>query len=143
MHTCNIYKIGPCPGSNALYRGIKKVSTNFKQPVSQRQCWYLIYAIVQFSSVAQSCPTLCDPMDCSMSGLPVITNSWHLLKLTSIESVMSFNLLILCCPLLLPPLIFPTSGSCPMSQFFASSGQSMGVSASASILPMNIRTDSL
>ena len=47
-------------------------------------------------------------MDCSTSGLPVITNSWSILKLMSIESVMPFNHLILCCPLLLPPSIFPS-----------------------------------
>ena len=66
-----------------------------------------------------------------------ITNSQSLLNLMSIESVMPSNHLILCCPLLLPPSIFPASGSFPMSQLFASSGQSIGVSASASVLPMN------
>ena len=57
---------------------------------------------VQFSSVTQLCPTLCNPMGCSTVGLPSITNSWSLLKLMSIESVMPSNHLILCCPLLLP-----------------------------------------
>ena len=47
-------------------------------------------------------------MDCSTPGLPVITNSWSLLKLMSIESVMPSNHLILCCPLLLPPSSFPS-----------------------------------
>ena len=50
---------------------------------------------VQFSSVAQSCLTLCDPMNCSTPGFPVITNR-SLLKLMSIESVMPSNHLILC-----------------------------------------------
>ena len=60
---------------------------------------------VQFSSVIQSCPTLCGPMNCSMPGLPGITNSWSSLKLTSIESVMPSSHLILYCPLhLLPPI---------------------------------------
>ena len=68
----------------------------------------------------------------------LITNSRSLLKLVSIESVMPSNHLILCRPLLLPS-IFPASGSFPMSQFFASGGQSIGVSASASILPVNIQ----
>ena len=63
---------------------------------------------VQFGSVAQLCPALCDPMDCSTPGLPVITNSRSLLKLMSIESVMPSNHLILCHPLLLPPSIFPS-----------------------------------
>ena len=66
---------------------------------------------VQFSSVTQSFPTLCDPMDCSTPGLPVHHQlpEWSLLKLMSIESVMPSNHLILCCPLLLPPSIFPSS----------------------------------
>ena len=59
---------------------------------------------VTVSSV-QSCPTLCNPMDqASLS----ITNSRSLLKLMPIESVMPFNHLILCHPLLLLPLIFPS-----------------------------------
>ena len=57
----------------------------------------------------------------------------------SIELVMPSNHLILCHPLLLLPSIFPASGSFPVSQFFASGGQSIGVSASASVLPMNIQ----
>ena len=63
---------------------------------------------IQFSSVAQSCSTLCDPMDCSTPGLLSITNSRSLLRLMSIESVMPSNHLILCCPLLLLPSIFPS-----------------------------------
>ena len=94
----------------------------------------------QFSSVAQSCPTLCDPMDCSKPGLPVITNSQSLLNLMSIESVMPFNHLILCLvPFSSRLQSFPVSGSFQMSQFFASGGQSRGVSASASVLPVNIQ----
>ena len=61
---------------------------------------------VQFSSVTQSCPTPCDPMDCSMSGLPVHHQHQSVLKLISIELVMPSNHLILCCRLLLPPSIF-------------------------------------
>ena len=60
------------------------------------------------SSVIQSCPTLWDPMDCSMPGFPVFHMSWSLLKLMSIESVMPYNHLILCCPLHLLPSIFPS-----------------------------------
>ena len=65
-----------------------------------------------------------------------ITSSWSLLKLMSIESVVPSNHLILCCPRLLLPSIFPASGSFQMSHFFTSGGQSIGVSASASVLPM-------
>ena len=61
----------------------------------------------QFSSVAQSCLTLCDPMDSSTPDFPVITNSQSLLKLMSIELVMPSNYLILCHSLLLTS-IFPS-----------------------------------
>ena len=65
------------------------------------------------------------------------TVSWSLLKLMSIESVMSSSYLILCHPLILLPQSFPASGSFPVSCLFASGGQSIGVSASISVLPMN------
>ena len=68
----------------------------------------LICYSVQFSSVAQSRPTLCDPMNCSTPGLLSITNSRSSLKLTSIESVMPSSHLILCRPLLLLPPIPPS-----------------------------------
>ena len=68
-----------------------------------------------------------------------IISSWSLLRLMSIESVMPCNHLILCCSLLLLPSIFPATESFPMSQFFESGGQSVGVSASTSVLPMNIQ----
>ena len=68
-----------------------------------------------------------------------ITNSQSLLKLMSIVSVMPSNHLILCCPLLLPPSIFPSIGCLQMSWFFISGCQSIGASASASVLPMNIQ----
>ena len=68
-----------------------------------------------------------------------ITNSWSIFKLISIALVMPSNHLILCCPLLLPPSIFPSIRVFSMSQFFTSGGQSIGVSASASVLPMNIQ----
>ena len=64
--------------------------------------------IFQFSSVAQLCLTLCDPMDCSTPGLPVHHQLPELLKLMSIESVILSDHLILCCPLLLLPSIFPS-----------------------------------
>ena len=78
-------------------------------------------------------------MDCSTPGSLSITNSRRLLKLMSIRSVMPSNHLILYHPLLLPPQSFPVSGSFQMSQLFTSGGQSIGISASASILPMNIQ----
>ena len=92
-------------------------------------------------SVTKSCPSLWDPMDCSTPGSPVLHYLQGLLKLTSIESVMLSNHLILCCPILLLPSVFPSIRVFSMSQFFASGGQSIGASASASasILPMNIQ----
>ena len=66
-----------------------------------------------------------------------ITNSRSLLKLMPIESVMPSNHLILCCPFSSCPQSLPASGSFPMTQLFAWEGQSIGVSASASVLPMN------
>jgi len=61
----------------------------------------------QIRSVAQSCPTLCNPMNYSTPGSLSITNSWSSLRLTSIESVMPSSHLILCRPLLLLPPIPP------------------------------------
>ena len=67
---------------------------------------------LKVTSVKLSCRSVSSdslqPMDCSTPGLPVITNSQSLLRLMSIKSVMPSNHLILCCPLLLPPSIFPT-----------------------------------
>ena len=62
----------------------------------------------QLSSVTQSFPTLCNPVDWSTPASLSITNSWSFLKLTSIESVMSSNHLILCHLLFLPPSILPS-----------------------------------
>ena len=67
---------------------------------------FFIICQVQFRSVAQPCPTLCDPMDCSTWGFPVHHQLPGLSKLMSIESVM-------------PSKSFPASGYFPMSQFFA------------------------
>ena len=91
----------------------------------------------QFSSVAQSCLTLCNPMNCSTPGLPVHhqlrvhpnpcpLSRWYHPTISS--SVIPFS----SCP-----QSFPASGSFQMSQLFASGGQSIGVSASKSVLPMN------
>ena len=66
------------------------------------------YKMNQFSSVTQSCPTLCDPMDGSTPGFPVYHQLPSSLKLMSTGSVMPSNHLILCCPLLLPPSVFPS-----------------------------------
>ena len=93
---------------------------------------------VQFSSVTQLCPTLCDPMNRSMPGLPVYHQlpefiqthvHWHRWCYPTIpSSVDPFSSFL---------QSFPRSGSFQMSQLFALGGQNIGVSASTSILPMN------
>ena len=67
-----------------------------------------------------------------------IINSQSLPKLMSIELVMPSNHLILCHTLLLLPQSFPGLGSFQMSQLFPSVGQSIGVSTSTSVLPVNM-----
>ena len=98
---------------------------------------YFVRYVVWFSLVTQSCLTLCNPMNHSMPGLPVHHHSLSSPKLMPIESVMPSNHLILYCPLILLPSIFSSIRVFSMSQFFASGGQSIGVSASTSILPRN------
>ena len=99
--------------------------------------WYLP---VQFHWVTQFCPILCKPMDCSMPDLPV----HHQLPELTWTHVHWVGDDIQPSHLLFSPFYsclqsFPASGSFQMSQFFASGGQSIGVSASASVLPMNIQ----
>ena len=105
------------------------------------QSWALLKQLsVLCCSVALSYPTLCDPLDCSTHQAPLsFTISWSLFKFMSIESLMLSNHLILCHPLLLLPSIFPSIRTFPVSQFFTLGGQSIGASASASVLPMNIQ----
>ena len=100
-----------------------------------------IWWVFSFSSVQLlSCVWLfLTPWTAAHQASLSITNSQSLLKLTSIESVMPSNHLILYHPLLLSPSIFPSIRSFPMSQFFALGGQRIGVSASISVLPMNIQ----
>ena len=90
------------------------------------------------SSVAQLCPALCDPMNCSMSGLPV----YHQLpEFTQIHVHQVGDAIQPSHPLSSPftscPQSLPASGSFPKSQLFAWGGQSIGVSALASFLPKN------
>ena len=68
-----------------------------------------------------------------------IINSWSLHKLMSNESVMLSKHIILCCPLCLLAQSFPVSGAFQINQFSTSGGQSIGVSASALVLPTNIQ----
>ena len=93
--------------------------------------------VCQFSSVAQSCPTLCNPMDCSTPGFPV---HHQLLELAQThvhwvgDAIQPSHPVI---PFSSCPQSFSASGSFPVSQLFTSGGQSIGVSASTPVLPMN------
>ena len=84
------------------------------------------------------CSTLCDPTDYSTPGFPVLH---HLLELgqTHVHWVSDAIHFVLCRPLLLLPSTFPASGSFLMRRLFASGDRSIGVSASASVLLMNIQ----
>ena len=91
----------------------------------------------QFSSVTRSCLTLCDPMNCSTPGLPV---HHQLLEFTQTHSHRVSDAIQPSHPLSSPSPPAPNSSqhqSFPMSQLFAWGGQSIGVSASKSLLPMN------
>ena len=78
------------------------------------------------------------PLEYSTPDSLSFTISWSLLKLMSIESVMPSKHLILCCPLLLPSVL-PSIRVFSNDWFFTSGGQSIGASASASVLLMNIQ----
>ena len=97
-----------------------------------------IFSSVQFISVAQSCPTLCNPMNRSTPGLPV---HHKLTEFTQTHAHQIGDAIQLSYPLssASPPAPSPSKhqGLFRMSQLFAWSGQSIGVSASASVLPMN------
>ena len=96
-------------------------------------------------SVSQSGPTLWDPMDCSTPGFPVLGTgmSPEFTQTQAIESAMSSNHLILCCPIFLLPSVFPSIRTFSNERLFTSSDQSIRTSASASVLPKNILSPSL
>ena len=98
----------------------------------------VVCPLIQFSSVAQSCPTLCDPMNHSTPGLPIHP---QLPEFTQTHVHRVGDAIQPSHPLSVPfsscLQSFPTSGSFQMSQLFTSGGQNIGVSASTSVLPMN------
>ena len=98
--------------------------------------WCILYSSVQFSSVAQSCPTLCDPMNCSMPGLsvhhqPLEFTQTHVHRVSDAIPAISSSVV----PFSSCPQSLSASESFPMSHLFAWDGQSIGVSPSASVLP--------
>ena len=122
----------PLPVFEPLISGTVVYSSFYSQHVVQ---WH----IVASCSVAWLCPTLCDPMGCSMPGLPVL----HYLP----ELAQTHLYWVGCHPTILSsispfssyPQSFPASGSFPVSWLFASGGQRTGASVSASVLPRNIQ----
>ena len=94
---------------------------------------------VQFTSVAQLSPSHCDPMDCSTPGLPVHHQLPEFTQTHVIESVMPSNHLILCCPLLLSPSIFPSIRVFSNESVFHIRWPNIGVSTSTSVIQMNIQ----
>ena len=90
----------------------KDTCLDFGEPVwLEKRQLQLAFAMayVQFSSVIQSCPTLCNPMDCSMPGFSVLNQLLDFAQTHIIKSMMPSNHLILCHPLLLLPSIFPSN----------------------------------
>ena len=101
----------------------------------------LKYYFKSFSSVQSlsRVPLFTTPWTAAHQASLSITDSWNLLKLMSIKSVMPSNHLILCCPLLLLPSVFPSIRVFSNESVFTLDGQSIGPSASASVLPMHIQ----
>ena len=91
-------------------------------------------------SVTKSCPTLCDPLDCTTPGFPVLCYVLEFAETHIHWVMMSSNHLILCHPFSSCLQSFWTSGSFPMSWLFTSGCQSIGTSASAPVLPMTIQS---
>ena len=123
----------PCPRLEcALVSSPLPPVTSAGQSAPFRPQQLFMLGLVQFSQ--SRVRLFATPWTAACQAFLSINNSRNLLKLTSIESVMPSHHLVLCRSLLLSPSIFPASGSFPMSQFFASGGQSIGASASASVL---------
>ena len=103
--------------------------------------FYTLEKRIQFRSVKllSSVWLLATPWTAAHQASLSIGNSRRLLKLMSIESVIPSNISSSVVPFSSHLQSFPASGSFPMSQFFTSGGRSIGVSASASVLPMNIQ----
>ena len=93
-----------------------------------------VFIVVQLLS----CPTLWDPMNCSMPGFPVLHRLPKFAQ-THIDSVMTSKHLILCCPLLLLPSVFPSIRIFSSGLALCIRCQSTGAPGSASVLPMNIQ----
>ena len=99
--------------------------------------WEALHPSCCCCSVAQLCPTLWKPVDCTCQASLFFSISWSLLKLTSGESVMPSNHLILCCPLLLLPSAFPSIMVFSSESTLCIRWPNFGASALTSVLLMN------
>jgi len=105
---------------------------------TEKQKQNKLVLIHNLSSVQFSCSVVSDsatPWTAACQASLSMTNSQSLLQVMSIDLVMPSSVVLFSSSL----QSFPASGSFPMSQFFTSSGQSIGASASASVLPMNVQ----
>ena len=113
-------------------------------PAGRKQAGFLMtqqshHSRVDFRSVTEKGQLFATPWTAARQASLSFTISHSFLRFMSIEFMMLSNHLILCLPLLLLPSIFPSIRVFPMSQLFASGGQSTGTSALASVLPMNVQ----
>ena len=103
----------------SIFRSIRVVFNELGLHIRWLKYWHFSFSIrpsseysglisIQFSSVAQKCPTLAIPWTAACQASLSITNSWSLLRPMSMESVMPSNHLTLCRHLLFPPSIFPS-----------------------------------
>ena len=124
LHSCNAM----------VYTAVSFFLLNF-YPIFENS-WFTVLCSVQFS---HSVVFFATPWTTACQASLSITDFQSLLKLMSIESVMPSNHFIVSYPLSYYFQSFPASGSFPVSQLFTSGGPSIGVSDSASVLPINIQ----
>ena len=105
------------------------------QSMGLQKNWTQLSDSVQFSHVQ----LFVTPWTTACQANQSITNPWSLLKFMCIDSVMPSNHLVLCHSVILMPTVFPCTGVSSSIRLFTSGGQSIGASASASVLPMNIQ----
>jgi len=113
-------------------------SVNYIKCLNQRR--WLSKCHVKYYSASKSCLALCDPRNCSMPGFSSLTISQTLLKLMFLSQWCHPTISSFVTPFSSCPQSFLASGSFPISQIFASGGQSTGASASALVFPMSIQS---
>ena len=116
-----------------------KLKTEYWDVGSQGSCKFSVRTVSVSGQSLRRVWLFATPQTAARQASLSITNPWSLPKLMSIKSVMPSKHLILCRPFSSCLQSFPESGSFPMSRLFTSGGQSIGASASTSVLPMNIQ----